>query len=300
MNSSLQGYAAFVLGTLDQATASSVADELASVNDALAANHDLRAAMTDTSVPGSQRRAVLSELLSGKVSAPTERMAANAALVTQAQDVPAALSYLALRARQAAAGDVVVEPMLSVSGARARVGGFADALFETLEVSDLEEIEDELFRFARIVESNPSLRTALTDRDMPVQRRQAIVSSLIEGKASAPALDLLRYVVAGGRSRDFVGTLDWLVDKTARARGWRVAKIRTAQPLAETQADSLRSSLAEMAGNPVELQVTEDPSLLGGIRIEVGDLLVDATAKARLEQLREHLEADHQAFIPHD
>ncbi len=91
MNSSLQGYAAFVLSTLDDATASTVADELASLNEAIAANHDLRAAMTDTSVPGSQRRAVLSELLSGKVSAPTERLAANAALVTQAQDVPAAL-----------------------------------------------------------------------------------------------------------------------------------------------------------------------------------------------------------------
>jgi F-type H+-transporting ATPase subunit delta len=135
---------------------------------------------------------------------------------------------------------------------------------------------------------------------MPVGRRQAIVSSLIEDKASAPALDLLRYVIAGGRARDFVGTLDWLVDKTARARGWRVAKIRTAQPLVETQADSLRSSLTELAGNPVELQITEDPSLLGGIRIEVGDLLVDATAKARLVQLREHLETDHQAFIKHD
>ena len=51
-----------------------------------------------------------------------------------------------------------------------------------------------------------------------------------------------------------------------------------------------------MTGNPVELQVTENEALLGGVRIEVGDLLVDASAKGRLAQLRDVLDADHRAF----
>jgi F-type H+-transporting ATPase subunit delta len=243
---------------------------------------------------------VLAEVLEGKVSPAAGRLAANAALVSQAQDVPSSLSYLATRARQAASGEYVPENILSVLAARKRVGGFATALFEQLEVSDLEEVEDELFRFARIVESNVELRRILADRDMPVQRRQAIVHALVENKATPPAVALFDYAVTGGRARDIVGTLDWLVDQTARARGWRVAKIRTAKPLAEAQADSLRSSLTALAGNPVELQITEDASLLGGIRVEVGDLLVDATAKSRLSQLREHLDAEHRSYVKND
>ena len=70
----------------------------------------------------------------------------------------------------------------------------------------------------------------------------------------------------------------------------------TAKPLTDQQADALRASLKSVTGNPVELQVTENEALLGGVRIEVGDLLVDASAKGRLAQLRDVLDADHRAF----
>jgi F-type H+-transporting ATPase subunit delta len=297
MNASLQGYAAAVFGELDASARGLAAEELGRLDQTISANHELRAALTDTSVPGLQRAAVLRQLLEGKVSAPVVRLAAYAAQVSHAQQVPASLSYLVSRARQAAAGEQVDEQGLGILSARERVGGFATAIFEDLEVGDLEEIEDELFRFARIVEGNPELRRALTDRDLPVALRQELVGALVEGKVSQPTLELLGYVVAGGRARDVVGTVDWLVDQTARARGWRVAKVRTAKALAETQSDGLKASLTRLVGHPVELQITEDATLLGGIRVEVGDLLVDATAKNRLAQLREHLDAEHKTFV---
>ena len=297
MNASLQGFAAAVFGELDASARGLAAEELGRLDQTVAANHELRAALTDTSVPGLQRAAVLRQLLEGKVSAPVVRLAAYAAQVSHAQQVPSSLSYLVVRARQAAADEQVDEQGLGVLSARERVGGFATAVFEGLEVRELEEIEDELFRFARIIEGNPDLRRALTNRDLPVGRRQELVAALVGGKVSAPTLELLRYVVAGGRARDVVGTVDWLVDQTARARGWRVAKVRTAKALVESQAEGLKTSLSELVGHPVELQVTEDASLLGGIRVEVGDLLVDATAKNRLAQLREHLDAEHKTFV---
>ena len=300
MNPSIQGYAAAVLGELDEATTQRVAAELAQVEETILANNDLRAAMTDTSVTGSARKAVMADVLENKVSAPSVRVASHAALVSLAQEVPQSLAFLAVRSRQAAHLEAQAELGLSVMGARERVGGFAAALYEELEVRDLEEIEDELFRFARSIEGNPSLRHALTDRDMPVERRQGVVHDLLANRASAPSVRLLEYVIAGGRARDVVGTIDWLVDLTARARGWRVAKVRTAKGLDSAQADALRDSLAALAGNPVELQITEDASLLGGVRVEVGDLLVDATARGRLDQLREHLDADHKAFQKND
>ena len=296
MNPSIQGYAAAVLGELDGAQVQSTASDLQRVEETILANSDLRAAMTDTSVSGNARKAVMAQVLENKVGGPASRLAAQAARVSAAQDVPQALAYLASRSHHAANEEAYAEPTLSVMAARERVGGYAEALYEDLDVKALEEIEDELFRFARTVEGNPSLRHALTDRDLPVDHRQGVVHALIEGKASAPSLALVDYVIAGGRARDIVGTMDWLVDLTARARGWRVAKVRTARELDASQADALRSSLTELAGNPVELQITEDATLLSGVRVEIGDMLVDATAKGRLDQLKEHLSHDHKAF----
>ena len=105
----------------------------------------------------------------------------------------------------------------------------------------------------------------------------------------ATTLALVRYVVAGGRARDFVGTLNFLVEQTAAARGWRIAHVRAAAPIDEAQQTMLTDSLAGLAGQPVELQVVIDEALLSGALIRIGDLQVDATARGRIDALREHL-----------
>jgi F-type H+-transporting ATPase subunit delta len=86
-----------------------------------------------------------------------------------------------------------------------------------------------------------------------------------------------------------VGTLDWLVEQTAAARGWRVARVRAARDLETDQRDQLAGALATLTGSPVELQVTVNGELLAGAQVEIGDLLIDATARGRLERLAEHL-----------
>ena len=80
----------------------------------------------------------------------------------------------------------------------------------------LESLEDDLFRFGRIVASTPGLRDALTDRDLEVAARQGLVTQLLEGKVPATTLALVRYAVTGGRARDFVGTIAFLVEQTAQ------------------------------------------------------------------------------------
>ena len=164
MNAALQGYAAAVLAELDTQTTATVAADLASLEAAVLSNPDLRAALTDTSVSGIDRREVVRALLNGKIADPAVRLAAHAAFAVHAQDMPASLAYLAMRSRYEAEGNNYQEPSLGALAARQRVGGFASARFEELDVSDLENIEDELFRFGRAVESNKELRAALTDR----------------------------------------------------------------------------------------------------------------------------------------
>ena len=100
---------------------------------------------------------------------------------------------------------------------------------------------------------------------------------------------IARYAVTGGRARDIVGTLDYLVELTAQARGWRIARVRAAAPIDEAQRAELAESLGGVTGAPVELQVEVDESLLSGALIRIGDLQVDATARGRIDALREHL-----------
>ena len=86
-----------------------------------------------------------------------------------------------------------------------------------------------------------------------------------------------------------MATLDGLVEDAARARGWRVARVRAADVVDDAHRRTLAEALTRLAGNPVDLQVTIDAALLGGVVVQVGDLQVDATARGRLDHLREEL-----------
>jgi len=288
VNPALQGYSAAIAEMAGPDALAGVAGDVESIEQLVLANGQLRAALSDTSVAGTSRRAVMLELLEGKVSADARRVAAFACGVVAAQEVTPALGWLSFRMRHLAQGQDD-EPSLSLLGARQRVGGYATAVHEDMSTPQLESLEDDLFRFARIVGATPQLRGALTDRDLAVAARQGLVSQLLEGKVPPSTLGLVRYAVAGGRARDFVGTIDYLVELTAQARGWRIAHVTAAAPIDDAQRGELSDSLGSLTGAPVELQVEVDESLLSGARIVIGDLQVDATARGRLDALREHL-----------
>jgi len=289
MNASLLGYAAAVLGDLDDASRRVVADELAQLERAATSDPTLRAALTDTSIGAGPRRAFFADLLEGKVAPATARIAAYAAYSADAQDVPVSLAEAAQRAQHFATDGAVVEPALSVMASRRRVGGFASAVFEDVAVEALEGVDDELFALARLVEDSDSLRASLTNRDFSSSVRAHVVADLLRGKVSDLTARLAAYAIVGGRARDLVGTLEWLVDRVAEERGWRVARVRTAQPIDDASRERLAASLLTLVGRPVELEVAQQADLLGGVLVEVGDLRVDATARGRLEALREHL-----------
>lgn len=291
MRPRLEGYAAAVLGTAAAEDAVRRADELAEVDRLFAGNHALRSAITDTSIPPAARQAVLDDLLRARVSPEVRRAVAFAGAAVPAPEVPAAVSWLVHRSHRIAESQEGTWSALGHLAARQRVGGFAAALFEDLAADRLEEMEDELFRFARTVETAPALRGALVDRDLPVSVRRGVVDDLLSGKVQPATLRLVDYVVAAGRPRDVVGTLFWLVDRTAEARGWRVALVAAAREVEADERARLSESLSRIAGWPVELEVTIDPALLAGVRVRIGDLQVDATARGRLDQLREHMAA---------
>ena len=287
MNPSLQGYTAAVAEAAGPAALGPMAADLEAIEQLVLSNAQLRAALTDTAVAGPARRAVVLDLLEGKVTAEARRLAAFACMVVEAPEVPNALGWVSTRVRHLDEG-LDEEPGLSLMQSRRRVGGFATALYEDMSTAGLESLEDDLFRFARIVEATPALRGALSDRDLAVEARRGLVTQLLEGKLPATSVALASFAVTGGRARDIVGTLDYLVELTAQARGWRIARVRAAAPIDDVQQAELTESLGALAGAPVELQVEVDESLLSGALIRIGDLQVDATARGRIDALREY------------
>lgn len=291
MNPAVDGYTAAIVDETPGDALAELVRDVASVDEVIRANAALNAVLTDVAVPGRARRALLGDLLEGKVGAPAVRLCAFAAGAVPAQQVPAAISWVTNRLRQVTEHATFTEEALGHRQARERVGGYATALFEDLAVAELETLEDELFRFARIVGATAGLRSALSDRDLPVAVRRGVVDDLLSQKVHPATQRLADYAIVGGRARDVPGTLDWLVEQVAIARGWRVARVRSGQDVDADERGKLSDSLSHLVGSPVELQVTVDPVLLAGVNVEIGDLRLDATVRTRLDQLREYVTA---------
>jgi F-type H+-transporting ATPase subunit delta len=170
-----------------------------------------------------------------------------------------------------------------------RIDGYARAMFEVARAEGtLDEVEDELFRFARSFESNDELRSTLTDEMIPAERRQAIVESLL-GNATSTTTQLVSMVVGVGRGRDLPAIIDSLVSRASSAKQLEVAEVRSAVPLTDDQQDRLKAALANATGKQLNLKVVVDPSVLGGIVATVGDTVIDGSVRTRIDQMKSRL-----------
>jgi F-type H+-transporting ATPase subunit delta len=174
-----------------------------------------------------------------------------------------------------------------MTAADSRIDGYAQALFEVAKAeSDLDEVEDELFRFARALEASDELRNALTDELIPAERRQAIVEDLLGHKASTTTTALVSFVVGAGRGKDLPAIIGKLVERAAAEKEKAVAEVRSAIRLTDDQQHRLAAALANATGKQVEVKVVVDPSVLGGLVATVGDTVVDGTVRTRLDQIK--------------
>jgi F-type H+-transporting ATPase subunit delta len=172
----------------------------------------------------------------------------------------------------------------------ARIEGYARALFEVARADGtLDEVEDELFRFARSYESSDQLRLALTDERNPVEKRQAIVEDLLDGKATPTTVQLVSMVVGSGRGNDLPAIVDSLVQRASAAKQLDVAEVRTAVALTADQQARLKAALENATGKRLNLKTVVDPSVVGGIVATVGDIVIDDTVRTRIDQLKSRL-----------
>jgi F-type H+-transporting ATPase subunit delta len=163
------------------------------------------------------------------------------------------------------------------------------ALVKSADTSgDGDRLENELFAFGRLVADNPELRDALSDPARSAKDKRALVASLLGGKVCGATLRLAERAVSGVHLT-VARAVDEYSRVAAESRDRLVALVRAATPLDDAGRQRLAGVLAGQYDRPVHLNVVVDPAVIGGIRVEIGDQVIDGTIASRLDDARRRL-----------
>ncbi|GAA3590398.1 F0F1 ATP synthase subunit delta [Streptomyces osmaniensis] len=234
-----------------------LADELAAVTALLDREVSLRRVLTDPAQAGEAKAELAQRLLGGQVGGETADLLAGM-----------------VRSRWSQSRDLV------------------DALEELADTADLtaaqkagtlDDVEDELFRFGRIVSSSTELRAALTDRAATTSAKSELLRSLLGGRAKATTERLVTRLVTAPRGRSLESGLESLSKLAAERRQRLVAVVTTAVPLSDAQRRRLGAALGKLYGHTMHLNIDVDPEVVGGIRVQVGDEVINGSLADRIE-----------------
>lgn len=234
-----------------------LADELAAVTALLHREVGLRRVLTDPAQAGEAKASLVQRLLGGQISG-------------TAEDLVSGL----VRSRWSQSRDLV------------------DALEELANIADftaaqragaLDDVEDELFRFARIISSNTELRAALTSQAATASAKKELLNRLLGGRANAITVRLVTRLVIAPRGRSLEAGLESLARLAADRRNRMVAVVTSAVPLSDRQKQRLGAALAKLYGREMHLNLDVDPAVIGGIRVQVGDEVINGSLADRLE-----------------
>jgi F-type H+-transporting ATPase subunit delta len=151
----------------------------------------------------------------------------------------------------------------------------------------LDDVEDELFRFGRILVAQPQLATLLGDETAPATGRAELLETVLAGRTRPVTSRLLEQAVRLPRRRPLAEIIEQLVDRAAARRQRSVAYVIAASPLSAEQEQRLTDALKAIYRRPISLKVDMDPAVLGGLVIRVGDEVIDGSVAARLDQARQ-------------
>ena len=267
-----------------------VAGQLEMFVSVLRSSEDLRGILANPSVPSATRRAIVEQLLTGKANPVVVALLRSAVQDGAGADYEADTEGIVAAAAARRDGMVPLEEwQLGRTAASERLDGYATAVLAPLDERGLGGVEDDLFRFMQIVEASEGLRVALSTNEVNAQARQAVVRELLSGRTTSEVARLAAYAARWGRPRDYLLHLRHLIDRVAGEANRRVADVRAAVELSDDARERLAAALSSFTGYQVAVRVTPQPDLLGGFVASVGDTVVDASLRRRLEEARELL-----------
>ena len=260
---SLRGVLAEQTGSANAATLAKVSGDLFAVVTLLARQGSLRRTLSDPAVEADAKVRVVDSLFGDRLDPAAVAVVQEVARLrwSEPRDVVDALEALAVES----------------------------ALQQAEDQGVLDEVEDELFRFGRIVDGQPELRAALTDRNLPAARKSDLLHRLIDGKVADVTSSLIERGVVSPRGRTIERVLDDYAQLAAQRRERLIAHVTSAVDLTDEQQERLGEALRREFGREIRLQVVVDPSLLGGITVRIGDELIDGSVLRHLGAARRQL-----------
>lgn len=237
-----------------------LARELQAVVDLLIAQPRLRRTLADPSTPAERRADLAGALFDDKIGGSSLQ------LVRTAVSLRWSSPWDLLDALETTADDVL----------------FGAAEQEGL----LDEVEDELFRFGRVLDAESRLAAALDDATADAERRTALLREVVGDKVHPITRMLLEHAVASQRKRSVIVGIDNLLELAAARRHRSMARVISAVELSVGQQSRLAAALTEMYGRPIDIRTAVDPGVRGGLVIRVGDELIDGSIAARLASVR--------------
>jgi F-type H+-transporting ATPase subunit delta len=240
-----------------------LADELFSVGRLLNGQLTLRRALSDPAGRPEDRAALAERLFASKVSGTALDLVQTVARLRWSHPIDMVDAFTAL----------ATEASLDAADARGELDG----------------VEDELFRFGRIIGGDRELGRILSDRKASTQGKGVLLDQLLSGRVSPVTEQLLRNVLTGPHVGTAENAVERLSEVASRRRGQSIARVTTAVPLTAAQEERLSDVLRRIYGRTVGLQVTVDPSVLGGLIVQVGDEVIDGSIAHRLEAAERRL-----------
>ncbi|WIM89769.1 F0F1 ATP synthase subunit B/delta [Candidatus Mycobacterium wuenschmannii] len=251
---------------LDDKGLSTLADDLTSVAALLIRESVVTRYLTQPAEDASPRVRLVERLVSGKVGQP-------------------ALDVLkeAVAERWSAEGDLVDAVELAARQA---------SLIRAEKAGQVDEVEDQLFRFSRILDAQPRLGILLGNYEVAADARVKLLRNVLGGKgtgANEITTDLLSKTVQLLRGQPAEVAVQSLAEVAVARRGEVVAQVSAAAELSEAQHKRLTEVLSRIYGHPVTAQISIDPEVLGGLAISVGDEIIDGTLSSRIEAAQSQL-----------
>jgi len=239
-----------------------LASELFAVVDVLDHNGTLRRAVTDSSRDAAARQGIANTVFGGKISSQAMAVLTNAVAQRWSDDADLA------NALERAA-------VLAVTASAQSRGG----------VDALDEVLNELLTFVRTVDSNAQAQEALSDHQASKEAKKKLAVALGGPATTAEGVLLLERVGSNPRGLHAARAADEFAEIIVKRQNRYIARVTSAINLSQAQLERLGRALNAVYGRELKLDVSVDPAVLGGLRVQVGDEVIDGTVETRMSDL---------------